>query len=118
MSPIWVLRRSMGVLTRLIFEITLIPSWRPGTLYDLEVTRFILNKHRCVDVHKKTNRILTPNGSTTAQGDLISGHDEPMTVNIWRETQIDGRFCVSADISEYLQMIEKHHRYRQNFFLP
>lgn len=69
-------------LTRTIFDIHLVTSWRRGKLQNLEVSDVQLTKHRGQDVYKITNRIATPNGNQIAQVTLQSVTDKPMTITI------------------------------------
>lgn len=88
----------LGVLTIFIFDIALVSSWRPGTLYNLEFTDVVSTEHRAADLYKISSRTATPNGSKTAHAGPKSVLYKPMTVTIWRSTQLDGIICVIDDM--------------------
>lgn len=93
----------------MIFNIALVATWRPGMLYNHEVSQVKIVQHRGEDVYKVTSKIATPNASKTAQRGLRAVNDKLLSTTVWR-FQLDRKLCISENISEYLEMTEQEYK--------
>ena len=107
----------LGLITRLIFDIAFVTTWRPGMISALQLDQVEYVLARGAPAYRITSRIASDKGSKTAQGGLRESNQKPIEVTIWKSKQLDGVVCVFDTIELYLNCTKKIHRDRKNLFL-
>lgn len=78
-------------MTRIIFYVALATTWRPGQLYNLEISDIMKSKKCGEWVYQMKSEIgTTIGGSKFDQGGLKAVNDKPSCVTIWRQLQLNG----------------------------
>lgn len=107
----------LGFLTRIIFNLALSTTWRPGMLHNIDISDIKTETHKGEQVYRIKSRIATANASKCEKGGLNAVNDKPSSVTIWRRFQLNGQLCIFDDIKEYLDMTSEIHQTNSKFFL-
>lgn len=86
---------SLGFMTRLIYDIVLATTWRPGQLSNLEISDVTKTKKQGKCVYEVRSMIGTSTGfSKTEQEGIKAVSDKPSFVTIWLSGQLNGKICI------------------------
>lgn len=68
----------LGFLNRMIFKFAILTTWKPGMLYNLDVSQATLMKEKSEDVYNIHTRIALSDSKKAAQGGLWAVNDKPL----------------------------------------
>lgn len=91
-------------LQRMILNLPLEMTWRPGMLYHLDVSDIKLEDHNAERVYRSISLIAASSESKCEKGGLSAVNDRPTSVTIWERFQLDGQLRNINDTEGYIEV--------------